>query len=645
MSKITKENIHYLERIVILIILLSIALTFLNFNRSQSYNRYERIQFESSGATLFANLYYPTKSLEFQEKKPLIIYCHGIGSQRDLDIRIPIELTKRGFFVAALDYQGHGESGGNINNIDEETDVPALAQDCSKLLDELETLPFYSNVNISQIGLIGHSLGGMVVLMNQALDPRFNVTVAWAPLVIFDPQQFRIIQTEKYSQYIPGNLLNETNTNNLLIIMHVDDEALNFTDQAIKAQELTRCSIILITEPLPSGGHQLLSNKVLIESIKWFENYFFNSETINGPIHITFFINYIAIFITLGLLFLIIFALVSYSAKFFALNNKTNDPTKKDKLNLISKSKKRKQILKIIFYTFIFVINWVLFATFFGLAGIFLASLNVALIYFIVYLIYYFKRPKDKRIKFNLKQLVISLFQLKYLIYFIIFFFYFIGIYLILSFESPNIIVIIIADSILIAFAIIYIAVKLAVVYKKIVKEKVKFNLNLLAKSPIRVKSFIYSSVCTVYFIIIYLIFSFSYPFAFMWPSNYMNYILTVTAFPIYFSMEILYRKAIYPRLNFLKSEKSKSIIIIILAIFIQVNLIFLTWSWSFFPSVIFTYLIFLIVIIQNTLIFEHTRTFSSVVLSSFEILQMFFAAVISNALGIGAALQLFVNL
>jgi len=645
MSKITKENIRYLERIVILIILLSIALTFLNFNRSQSYNRYERIQFESSGATLFANLYYPTKSLEFQEKKPLVIFCHGIGSQRDLDIRIPIELTKRGFFVAALDYQGHGESGGNINNIDEETDVPALAQDCSKLLDKLETLPFYSNVNISQIGLIGHSLGGMVVLMNQALDPRFNVTVAWAPLVIFDPQQFRIIQTEKYSQYIPGNLLNETNTNNLLIIMHVDDEALNFTDQAIKAQELTRCSLILITEPLPSGGHQLLSNKVLNESIKWFENYFFNSEIINGPIQITFFINYIAIFITLGLLFLILFALVSYSAKFFALNNKTNDPTKKDKLNLISKSKKRKQILKIIFYTFIFVINWVLFAAFFGLTGIFLASLNVALIYFIIYLIYYFKRPKDKRIKFNLKQLVISLFQLKYLIYFIIFFFYLIGIYLILSFESPNIIVIIIADSILIAYAIIYIAVKLALVYKKIVKEKVKFNLNLLAKSPIRVKSFIYSTVCTFYFIIIYLIFSFSYPFAFMWPSNYMNYILTITAFPIYFSMEILYRKVIYPRLNFLKSEKSKSIIIIILAIFIQVNLIFLTWSWSFFPSVIFTYLIFLIVIIQNTLIFEHTRTFSSVILSSFEILQMFFAAIISNALGIGAALQLFVNL
>jgi predicted dienelactone hydrolase len=138
----------------------------LHFNKAISYEKYERVQFESSGATLYANLYYPTKPLEFQEKRPLIIYCHGMGGKRDFDLRITIEFTKRGFYVAALDYQGHGESEGSINNIDQTTGIPALAQDCSRLLDKLETMPFYSNVNTSQIGLIGHSLGGMVVLMN-----------------------------------------------------------------------------------------------------------------------------------------------------------------------------------------------------------------------------------------------------------------------------------------------------------------------------------------------------------------------------------------------------------------------------------------------------------------------------------------------
>ncbi|MFW9896673.1 MAG: hypothetical protein ACFFD7_12780, partial [Candidatus Thorarchaeota archaeon] len=110
--QITKEEHPYLKKFSILLILLIVSLSLLSYNRSISYNKYERIQFNSAGSALYANLFFPAKSLSFQEKKPLIIYCHGIGSQRDFDIRIPTEFTKRGFYVAALDYQGHGESGG-----------------------------------------------------------------------------------------------------------------------------------------------------------------------------------------------------------------------------------------------------------------------------------------------------------------------------------------------------------------------------------------------------------------------------------------------------------------------------------------------------------------------------------------------------
>ena len=116
MSVFDKEDRKFFKRIIILIILLVLSLSYLVYDRSFSYSRYERIDFQSSGSTLYANLYFPSKDLEFQEQRPLVIYCHGIGSQRDFDLRIPIELSKRGFYVAALDYQGHGESGGNIIN-------------------------------------------------------------------------------------------------------------------------------------------------------------------------------------------------------------------------------------------------------------------------------------------------------------------------------------------------------------------------------------------------------------------------------------------------------------------------------------------------------------------------------------------------
>jgi len=238
------------------------------------------------------------------------------------------------------------------------------------------------------------------------------------------------------------------------------------------------------------------------------------------------------------------------------------------------KAIKLKQIFKIIFYTTIFLLNWELFERLFGLVGIFLASLNISIVFFSVKLIYYLKDLKEKRLKFDIhqfKELIKSEFQLKY---------------------------------------------------------------------------FIYAILSNVYFLVIYLILSFSYPFAFMWPSNFFNSVLAAwIAFPIYFSMEILYRKVIYPQLNFLKDERKKSLWIILIAIYVQINLMTLTWAWAFFPSVMFMYLIFLYAIIQNTLIYENTKRFSTVILSSFIIIQLFFSAVISNAIGIGAALHLFVNI
>jgi hypothetical protein len=64
----------------------------------------------------------------------------------------------------------------------------------------------------------------------------------------------------------------------------------------------------------------------------------------------------------------------------------------------------------------------------------------------------------------------------------------------------------------------------------------------------------------------------------------------------------------------------------------------FITKRFLLFPSLLFTFLIFVLVIIQNTKIFERINSFYLVVIVSFSIIQIFFAAVISNAIGIGLA-------
>jgi len=568
MDNLSREDIKFFKRIILLIIFLAISLTYRHVNKLQSYTRYERVQFASSGSYLYANLYYPTKILDFQQNRPLLIYCHGIGSQRDFDLRIPIEFTKRGFYVASLDYQGHGESGGTVIDVNPITKRPAVAQACSDLLNVLETLPFYSNVNISQIGLIGHSMGGMVVLMNQALDPRFNITVTWAPLVNFEPEQLGIIQTEYYDNYIPVNLLNESNTNNLLVIMHVDDEMLNFTANAIKAQELTNCTVIPITTPLIGGGHQLFTDVVLIESIKWFEGYFFGSHTINGPIYITFIINYITLLFCMLLLFMIVLLLTSYTSRFFTYKDEKLETQKAEKQLKFPRIRKSYQMAKIIIFTAMFLLNWQIFERLFGLIGIFYASLNITMVYLLIKVVNYFSKLKSDQVKFGFTQ------------------------------------------------------------FKK------------LLKSQFRLKHVIFALFTTFYFIGIYILFTYSYPFAFMWPSNFIQIVVAELIFPIYFSIEIFYRKIIYPQLSFLKTERRKSIWTIAISLFIQIFLISLTSSWLFFPSVLFTYAIFTVVIIQNTLIYENTNSFSLTILSSFNIIQLFFATVISNVLGISTVLN-----
>ncbi|MFX1417851.1 MAG: alpha/beta hydrolase [Promethearchaeota archaeon] len=651
-----KKDMLFLRKIGILILCLTFSLTFLFLTKTVSYSRYERVQFQSAGATLYANLYYPSKSLDFQNNRPLIIYCHGIGSQRDFDLRIPIELTKRGFYLAALDYQGHGESTGSINNMVPNENIPAIAQDCSRLLDKLETMPFFSNVNTSQIGLIGHSLGGMVVLMNQALDDRFDVTVAWAPLVDFDPALLGITNPD-FIDYIPVNILNMTNSENLLIIMHVNDEVLDFAENALQAQLLTNCTVIPVTEPLLGGGHQLFSNGVIIESINWFEAHFFNSETINGQIRITFMMNYIFLFLSLGILIGIVLILTSYSSKYFALEEKEEKPIKLEKKKSIEKVKQGIKLIKIGIYSGAFVVNWVLFEYFFGLQGIFYGSLIITLIYLSAILGRRYKNIMKSEEISSIKEFIISKLQFKHFFYSMFFTIYFMVILILFSISYPShalppspfldgafiVIIIILVSSIALSCSFGFVLFYLD--KKKNIQVEFKLNLrniNIQNKRFFRV--FLYSIACSTYFIIIYLAFSFSYPFAFMWPSNYINLVLTIIAFPILFSMELLYRKLIYPNLAFL-NERAKKRVIIIIAVIIQITLMLLTQTWSFFPSVLFTYFMFLFVIVQNTLIYEHTHNFAATMLSSFSIIQLFFAAVISNALGIGSALHSFVSL
>jgi dienelactone hydrolase len=392
--------------IVVLILLFSV--------RSLSYNHYERINFESSRASIYANLFYPEGKLTFQEKHPFIIFAHGLGSQKDLDPRIPIEFTKRGFVVASIDYRGDGESTGHLLDINRDsyrnrTDVPAVAQDCSKLLDVIERHPVYDMINSSQIGLVGHSLGGMVALMTGALDERFKATVTWAGLVNASANFFGIGESNPFMNYIPARIINESNPQNLLVIHSIYDTTVPYETNALVAQNLTNCQLISITNHILGGQHYLFSDEVLTGTINWFEAQFFNSTTLNGPISLTYFQTYILLFLAILGTFLTTIAIIIWITDFFIIVKDKSCTLSDQREKIGKKINKRhvlKQSIKISLYFSGFLLIWITYFTLMGILGLIFAPIFIILIFFVWIVLKYIGTTEDK--KQNIKLYIVS---------------------------------------------------------------------------------------------------------------------------------------------------------------------------------------------------------------------------------------------
>jgi pimeloyl-ACP methyl ester carboxylesterase len=560
---ISKRDENQLFILFLTFLVFFFSLTILQSNKSQAYHSYQQIEFEHVNTRLFANLYHPSKDIEFQDKKPLIIYVHGLGNDRNFDLHFPIELVKRGFFVATLDYHGHGQSGGTMFDLNPDTGNLAIYEDVSKLLDKIETLPIYSSsINSSQIGLVGHSLGGAIVLMTSILDDRINTTVALAPLV-----SHNVLYHPHFENNLPVDYLNKSNTQNLLLMAHKDDGLLDYRKHAVVAYNLTNSTLSLYEGPMIGGAHLMINSNIITDMISWIEINFFGF--VNGPITISFMFNYALLGISFSLLFGIIFLIISLSSNFFsfetikieriALRYKENYSTK-DKVLRLS---------WILLACITFIGIWTFFSNVFRLAGIFYGSFALLVIYSVLYLALHFKnRASEDTLEFGLKH-------------------------------------------------------------------KLKSRLT----QELKTNYIMYGILASGIFQGFYVVFTVSYPFAFVWPSNLQSIIMGFTIIPIFLAMELFYRSIIYPLLNFIDSERTKTKIIIALSILIQISIIYFNRIWVFLPSLLMTYLAFISVLILNTLIYEKNKAMTIRLIFSVDILFFFFGSAITNIFGIDIAI------
>ncbi|MFW9821757.1 MAG: alpha/beta hydrolase family protein [Candidatus Thorarchaeota archaeon] len=213
---------------------------------------------------------------------------------------LSIELVKRGFTVINLDFRGHGASGGKFYRKD-------LIRDMKAAVDYIENIPY-----ISEIGLVGHSLGAEVVLNFARLNPgKINATVA-----------------------IGAVTDNMTTIPNLLIATGLYDQGLTEEKILEILREYTGLENVVIDQLYfgdfnsgnntmgyisPLSGHltEIMDPAILYQTVQWFEQAF-NGALGNG-VFITATIlqvfSYIALFGVILLNAILILYLKSYLFK------------------------------------------------------------------------------------------------------------------------------------------------------------------------------------------------------------------------------------------------------------------------------------------------------------------------------------------
>ena len=138
----------------------------------------------SKAISIYANQLYLSGSLHLPEgahhrKVPLIVLLHGfVGSkvgEHRLFVKAARYFTEKGYAVFRFDFSGCGESDGDYADVT----VTKQLSEVQAVLNYVSVLP---EVDVNNIILIGHSLGGAVASLTAAKDRRIRKLILWSPV-------------------------------------------------------------------------------------------------------------------------------------------------------------------------------------------------------------------------------------------------------------------------------------------------------------------------------------------------------------------------------------------------------------------------------------------------------------------------------
>jgi predicted dienelactone hydrolase len=159
------------------------------------------------GRTLVTEAWYPARTggrdaSPRAGRYPLVLVAHGNCGFRTNYEYLTVPLAAAGFVVAAPDFPGFNkavcdagpEAIGDVAH-DPEADLAFLHRVLRDRSGPAARLA--AHVRDRRAGLVGHSLGGYVVLRASIADPEFPVVAALAPLAVFGKDDFASLRPRR----------------------------------------------------------------------------------------------------------------------------------------------------------------------------------------------------------------------------------------------------------------------------------------------------------------------------------------------------------------------------------------------------------------------------------------------------------------
>jgi dienelactone hydrolase len=134
------------------------------------------LRWETASGQLESALLYTPDSATAETPAPAIVVSHGWWNNREMQDANYVELARRGYVVLSIDMYGHGRS--------DPLDNEQLTLGGTGVYDGVKLLADLPYVDVSQIGVTGHSNGARAANFSVALDNAADTPLIAAVLLV-----------------------------------------------------------------------------------------------------------------------------------------------------------------------------------------------------------------------------------------------------------------------------------------------------------------------------------------------------------------------------------------------------------------------------------------------------------------------------